>query len=80
MNTENVSKEQKGNDVNHVLAPVNVMQLIHDFNMSIIFSDLIPEKTCGDFADIMNKVLTKHNLLAEYQNYVKRFAGLPPSF
>jgi hypothetical protein len=83
MNTENVSKEHKGNDVNHanyVLAHVNVMKVIHDLNMAIIFSDLIPEKTCIDFADIMNKVLTKHNLLTEYQNYVKRFAELPPSF
>lgn len=80
MENQNIINEEKGNDVNHVLAPVNVMQVIHDFNMAIIFSDLIPEKTCGDFADIMNKVLTKHNLLTDYQNYVKRFAGLPPSF
>jgi len=80
MDNHNIVNEEKGNDVNHVLAPVNVMQLIYDFNMAIIFSDLIPEKTCGYFADIMNKVLTKHNLLAEYQNYVKRFAELPPSF
>ena len=76
---KHLNTNENGNNANTVLAHVNVMQLIHDFNMAIIFSDLIPEKTCGDFADIMKKVLTKHNLLTEYQNYVKKFAGLPPS-
>lgn len=62
-----------------VLATVNVLDVIHDINIAIIFSDLIPEKTCGDFADVMNKVLTKHGLLEKYQEYMKKFSGLPPT-
>lgn len=46
MSTENVSKEQKGNDVNRVLAPVVCYLCQHEFKEGEIQLDMYGEIVC----------------------------------
>lgn len=69
----------KNFDNEALLLPVGLLTLIHDINMNVIMSEM-PRKTCDEFADIIFKVLDKHNLKDKYKDYViKRFGGAPPN-
>lgn len=54
-----------------------IMQVIHSLNIDIVSSDWASDQILDNLSEIMRKTLEKHNLLSEYQNYVKLFGNIP---